>query len=380
MFEELRDQLDGSVDKLVEEYAHLFLLNESAFDGVTKQEKLKRMLYHLNKKGGYFELKEALKPCLQRVVAEKLEGYGELLFKGGGAPRLDTDVGNRYITSLFHFLLVELNSSLVRKFVPQCVLECRDGIENDINVAKNVPNKMVKLKMLAEDAEGNGLFDRAWSLHMDRISMAKVETRNAKDGFRYLMRAKVDFADFVLSSGRPKAEAIASLSDAVTLDPSNAENATLLSAILLEDGSGEPEVLLKGVFKLALPSDELGDGHDSQDFAKVKNAKILNVLTALKHHAAGDAAQTRKALQTAALAAKLKGSAHPKRHVLVACLEAAEYLLANKLSKMAQTCLDWVAEFEAKAKEVAADCGASTAGIKEVRLFWFSSVRAIHDP
>ena len=204
----------------------------------------------------------------------------------------------------------------------------------------------------------------------DRINMAEVETKNAKDGFRYLIRAKVDFADFVLSSGRPKAEAIASLSDAVSLDPSNAENATLLSAILLEDGSGEPEVLLKSIFDLALPEDESGDGYDYEDFAKVKHAKILNILMALRHHAAGDAAQTRKALKTAALAAQLKGRVNPKRHVLVACLEAAEYLLANKLFKSAQKCLDWVSEFEAKAKEIAADCGASTAGAKEVRP-WF---------
>ncbi|GMH61881.1 hypothetical protein TrST_g1056 [Triparma strigata] len=365
MFAELRDKMDSSVDRLVEEYASLFLLNESAYADLSKQDKLKRMLYHMNKKGGYFELKEALKPCLQRVVAEKLEGSD--LFVGNGVPRLDTDEGNRYVTSLFHFLLTELNQSLIRKFVPQCVLECREGIENDISVAKNVPNKMVKLKMLAEDAEGNKDYEKSRKWHLDRISMAEVETRNEKFGFRYLIKSKVDFADFQLSSGGGRSEAVSALIDAVGLDYKDVDNAMLLSALLLDEGIGEPAKYLNGVFEMLLGEDESGDGFDESSYAGVSNASTLSILLAIKHKAAGENKEMRKALRIAGKAAKLGGSEFAKRHVIVACLDAAEYLLGNKLEKAAKVCLDWADEFEEKAKATARDFGASTSGVKQLR-------------
>ncbi|GMH65174.1 hypothetical protein TL16_g04134 [Triparma laevis f. inornata] len=372
MFAELKDKMDGSVDALVEEYASLFLLNEDANKGLSKQEKLKKMLYHLNKKGGYFELKEALKPCLQRVVAEKLEGpktvNGNDLFLGKGAPRLDTDEGNDYVTALFDFLLAELNQSLTRKFVPQCVLECREGISNDISVAKNVPNKMVKLKMLAEDAEGNGEFDKSRKWHLDRIKMAEVETRNEKFGFRYLIKSKVDFADFILSCGGARSEAVSALVDAVGLDVKDVDNVTLLSALLLDEGvEGNPLKYLNGVFEMLLGEDESGDGFDEDSYAGVGNASVLSVLTAIWYKSAGEGADMRKALRIAGKAAKLGGSAWPKRHVVAALLDAAEFLLNNKLGKAAKACLNWVVEFEEKAKAAARDVGGSTGGVRELR-------------
>ncbi|GMH46780.1 hypothetical protein TrRE_jg150 [Triparma retinervis] len=364
MFKELKDQLDSSVDQLVEEFAELFLLNESANAHMGKEEKLKRMLYHLNKKGGYFKLKESLKPCLQRIVAEKVKGSD--IFTGGGAPSLDSDEGNVYVAKLFDFLLKEMNDSVLRKFVPLSVLECRESRENDIKVAKNIPQKMVKLKMLAEDSEGVGDVDSARRFHMDRIAMAEIETKNEKLGWKYLVGAKVDYADFLLSI-QARGEAIACLKEAVGLNGKRVDNAMLLGCVTLEEGGEGGGELLGGCFDLLLPEDEDGEGYDEDSFAEVDNAAVMNVLVALNYKQAGEASLMRKALRTAALAVQKSGGGSPLRHLIVACLDAADFLLASKLSKCAKVCLEWAAECEAKAKAKCRENGLNDGGVRELR-------------
>ena len=125
VFQELRAALDTSIDSLVSSYATIFLLKDEGRT-YTRDMKLKRLMYHLNKNGGYFEIKEALKPCLQRIVMQKVNESdpNSALFKGR-APILDTDEGNAYVSHLFMYLTSELNNSLMRRFVPDCVEECR---------------------------------------------------------------------------------------------------------------------------------------------------------------------------------------------------------------------------------------------------------------
>ncbi|GMI42783.1 hypothetical protein TrCOL_g3823 [Triparma columacea] len=364
MFKELKDQLDVSVDQLVEEFTELFLLNESANTHMGKEEKLKRMLYHLNKNGGYFTLKESLKPCLQRIVAERVKDSD--VFTGDGAPRLDSDEGNVYVAKLFDFLLKEMNDSVVRKFVPLSVLECRESRENDIKVAKNIPEKMVKLKMLAEDFEGTGDVDAARRFHMDRIAMAEVETKNEKMGWKYLVGAKVDYADFLLSI-QARGEAIACLREAVGLNGKRVDNAMLLACVILEESGEGAGDLLGGCFDLLLPDDENGEGYDEDSFAEVDNAAVLNVLVALNYRQAGQASLMRRAQRTAALAVQKIGGGSPLRHLIVACLDAAEFLLASKLSKCAKVCLEWAEECEAKVKAKCRENGFNDGGVRELR-------------
>ena len=366
MFKEFQDQLDTCVDTLVEEYAELFLLNESATKHLDKKGKLKKMLYHLNKNGGYASLKESLKPCIQRIVTTKVEDSD--IFTGAGAPCLDTDEGNVYVTKLFDYLVKELNQSIVRKFVPQCVLECRESRENDIKVAKNIPEKMVKLKMLAEDYEGVGDFGSAKRFHLDRIGMAEVETREEKIGWKYLVLGQVDFANFLLNSGA-KGEAIEALKKAVGLNQKNAENVTLLSAVLLEESKEGAGELLQGCFRLTLPTSDTGEAPDEDDYAAVENAAILNVLAAIGHSQGGDdnSMLVRKALRTAAAAVRNSGNGYPQRHLIVACLSTADYLLEYKLVRSAATCLAWADECEARAKEIARENGLNDGGVRELR-------------
>jgi len=263
MYKELADQLDSSIETLVEHWASLFMLNESKCADYSQEEKMKRLLYHLNKNGGYYEVKEALKPCLQRIVA----------VRDGKAPNLKTAEGNFYVGELFEFLLGEVNKSLNRKFVPESVIESRESIKNDIKQASNIPDKIVKLKMLAEDAEGNENFAYAERLYRSQVEMSKVETRNERMGWRILQKACSDFAEFslcrwdVASEGK-LAAARESLENALTLCGTDSSNKLLLSAIYLEQGENEfASITLKEMLVQNLPEDEENDGYTSDAMA-----------------------------------------------------------------------------------------------------------------
>jgi len=91
MYKEFSTQLDVSIESLVENWASLFLLNESKSSDLTKEEKMKLLLHHLNKSGGYYKIKESLKPCLQRIVT----------VRDGKAPDLKSPEGHYYVGELF---------------------------------------------------------------------------------------------------------------------------------------------------------------------------------------------------------------------------------------------------------------------------------------
>ncbi|GMI19414.1 hypothetical protein TeGR_g1385 [Tetraparma gracilis] len=333
VFAELRAQLDAAVASLVSAYAELFLLGGGR-RGQTREQKARRLMYHLNRGGGYFEVKEALKPCLQRVVAQAVPGSP--LF-AGGAPPLDTPEGGEFAARLFDFLAGELNKALMRGFVPGCVVECRESVAADIGVARNIPEKMVKLKMLAEDAEGNGEGGRADRRHAERVGMAKVQCEAEREGWAALWRAKADHAGFLLDAGLLE-RARDALREAAALKHDDAESLALLAAALVEIGAGPGEagdvlLLLKGV-------------------ADDANASVLEALLRDKE---GSGPLARAARAKAAEKAREAGCKFEGREGVHALLSAADFLLAANLPAGARTCLAWAAEAELLAKEA---CGA----------------------
>jgi tetratricopeptide (TPR) repeat protein len=339
---------------------------------------MKKFMYHLNKHGGYFELKEALKPALQRIVMQIVPGSP--IFKGR-APRLDTEEGNEYVSRLFTFLTAELNKTLMRKFVPECVTQSRNSIASDISVAKNIPDKMVQIKMLAEDNEGNGDYVVAEAWHNDRIGMAEIEARGEKDGWMLLHKGKLDYADFTLTRSVGDAEllnaAAKMLREALTLKPSDKDTVALLISTLLEIGGDleEANELMKACWAEALGENKTGAAVEQSAYAAVENGATLNVLQALLHSAAGEAALSRRSLRTAGSATE---SQFAGRSIIEACLDAASYFLSVNLVNLASTCLSWAGEHENEVKSMCVRLGIPTGGVTELRAK-MSLLKAKHE-
>ena len=365
VFAELRKELDATVTKVTAEYAGLFLLNEDGLQqALSGQEKSKRLYYHLNKVGGYLELKEALKPCLQRIVAEKVEGSEVFV---GKAPNLDSSEGDRFIGKVFEFLLAEVNNSMNRMFVPECVVESRTEIKSDIKATANVPEKCLKLKMLAEDCEGNGKYAEAEGFHLERLRMALHEATFTKGGLPHLRKAKADYGQFLLiKAGIPAQfnEAKQELKGALSLDVEDWHTATLLAALSLELGDLEDAGPLLAALSPPPPADE--DGRASHE-----NSAVVSVMQALRHETLGDQASKRSALRVASRAGKANStegkSLFPQRHLIRSLLDAADYFNSYNLIGLSARCVALSEECETKAKALALSIGAPSCAPGKLR-------------
>jgi len=339
MYAEMATQLDSTISTLVENYAQLFLLNETASATFTKEEKMKRLLYDLNRTGSYYKIKESLKPCLQRIVA----------VRDGRAPDFNSPAGNVYVGELFEFLLSEINNSLNRMFVTECVIESRESIQNDICIASNIPEKIVKLKMLAEDAEGNARFGYAEEIYGKQIEMAKIEANNERHGWRTLQKALSAHAEFCLTRDDSNTKylniAKQSLEDALSLCQTDVENKLLLAAIYLECSNlKEAKAAISELYAQQLPRDENNDGYDTDTLASESgdNSTLLAVFEAILHHQKNEVQAKRMCLRIAERSAQKKGSStNNGRHTIISCLEAADYFLQYNLCISAGLCISW---------------------------------------
>ena len=216
-------------------------------------------------------------------------------------------------------------------------------------MARNIPEKMVKMKMLAEDTEGNGDYAKAESWHDERIAMAEVHTREEKEGWRVLWRAKKDYAQFTLCRGKdflPKAKEL--LKDALRLKPDDAQSATLLIAVCAEIGDEDSCAFATDLFT------STGCGSDG----------IGGVLRALLHRIKGEAALQRRALRVAGESTE---SPFEGRKVVAACLDGAEFFVANSLVGIAEVCLEWAKEEEERVKGVCKVLTLPTGSVGELR-------------
>lgn len=247
------EEFDDEVRKSLEVLADMFVsVAESGWDEETRLQRTRELMYHVNRSGTYYRIKEQLKPSIARI-------YREMMLESGSSEK-DLHVSlTKLHGRLTDQLVLKLNSLTQQptplSSQPRMSTAPKGNLSTTVHITALGSFGPARLKVLADEAELSGNLQTAEDYHKRRVLLPNP----GADSFEERERAWkpkesagswYDYAMFCLRTGNPK-QAGENLREAISINPKHQPSLLAYGMYLLSEGNRDTaEVFVRSLTDL----------------------------------------------------------------------------------------------------------------------------------
>lgn len=403
---EFSDEVNELCNKISQEYIAMFPLapEHDTATAAQLEERKAQFLYQISSSGVYHELKEKLKPKVQRVVRERFGSRGRALGLAGGSPSEGFEraeeaqkAADQLLTEVYVYLVKECNKVLNGLFRGTMVSKQTADQEGKATLddeAETPAQALHRLHEEADNSESDGRAPAAEQLHLERLQLlgctAALGSNAALSHDVYMDYAKFLLRQAALEFGDAKAatrsEILAKAREVVEVAVARHglewETHLVLASVLAEMGQIErAEQLFVSAIALhvdntpgkgGLQGTDDFDGYESDKICPV-NPMVYGVMAAYFSQQRLPL-KARKALRLgsqswSSCGMKPKVSAHgkPRKTAVLLMSKAALYLFDMGLYALGSTCVQLAVDCDAAASAKAAARGLAPDTVPHLR-------------